>query len=123
MGMFDYIRCQYPLPAGAPTDGYQTKDTEPQYLETLTIREDGTLVGADGVEVPFHGALNFYTSNVSSSGPRGYLTVDNKPAEFWDFVALYDHGKLVRMDGGREEPPDSFKGPPVSRAEFWGKAP
>ena len=44
MGMFDYLRCSYPLPVeGAQALEYQTKDTPAQYLDQYEIRADGTL--------------------------------------------------------------------------------
>lgn len=43
MGMFDYVRCEYKMPVEIPLDGWQTKDTPRQSLDTYTIREDGTL--------------------------------------------------------------------------------
>lgn len=44
MGMFDNVRCKYPLPiAGAGELEFQTKDTPEQFLENYEIREDGTL--------------------------------------------------------------------------------
>jgi hypothetical protein len=44
MGMFDWLRCKYPLPLpGANNLHYQTKDTPEQYLDLYKIREDGTL--------------------------------------------------------------------------------
>lgn len=44
MGMFDDLRCKYPLPlAGANELHYQTKDTPAQFCDMYEIREDGTL--------------------------------------------------------------------------------
>ena len=44
MGMYDDLRCKYPLPlAGANDLAYQTKDTPEQWLGMYEIREDGTL--------------------------------------------------------------------------------
>ena len=44
MGMFDEIRCLYPLPLeGANARVYQTKDTPAQFTDLYEIREDGTL--------------------------------------------------------------------------------
>jgi hypothetical protein len=44
MGMFDNIRCKWPLPvSGANELDYQTKDTPNQSLDNYEIREDGTL--------------------------------------------------------------------------------
>jgi len=44
MGMFDYIRCELPLPAPA-AEGleFQTKDTPAQWLDQYVIRADGML--------------------------------------------------------------------------------
>lgn len=44
MGMYDELRCEYPLPAKDAQDRtYQTKDTPSQFLDTYIIRPDGTL--------------------------------------------------------------------------------
>lgn len=44
MGLFDYVRCRYPLPIeGAEAMEFQTKDTDWPYMEQYEIREDGTL--------------------------------------------------------------------------------
>lgn len=44
MGMFDDIKCKYPLPLNGANDlVYQTKDTPAQFLDKYEIREDGTL--------------------------------------------------------------------------------
>ena len=45
MGMFDYIKCEYPLPDGGPQDGeFQTKDTDAMYLECYRITKEGRLI-------------------------------------------------------------------------------
>jgi hypothetical protein len=48
MGMFDYLKCEHPLPDGytGPAD-WQTKDTDDQYLSLYTITADGRLVSDD----------------------------------------------------------------------------
>jgi hypothetical protein len=44
MGMFDYLKCKYPLPNAGDNDlEYQTKDTPAQFLDHYEIRTDGTL--------------------------------------------------------------------------------
>lgn len=45
MGMFDNLKCKYPLPnyKALPDELFQTKDTPSQFLDTYEIREDGTL--------------------------------------------------------------------------------
>jgi hypothetical protein len=46
MGMYDYIKCEHPLPDGFDPSKiqWQTKDTYEQYLETYTISADGRLL-------------------------------------------------------------------------------
>lgn len=57
MGMFDYVRCEVPLP-----DGYegelQTKDFDCQ-MQQCVITMIGRLT-VDGVDREFHGIFNFY---------------------------------------------------------------
>jgi len=44
MGMFDYLRCKYPLPVKGVNDMlFQTKDSPAQQMDEYEIREDGTL--------------------------------------------------------------------------------
>jgi hypothetical protein len=44
MGMFDYVRCVYPLPVdGANDKMYQTKSLDYPSLDMYEIRADGTL--------------------------------------------------------------------------------
>jgi hypothetical protein len=44
MGMYDDLRCHYPLPvAGANERDYQTKDTPCQYLNKYEITAEGVL--------------------------------------------------------------------------------
>lgn len=44
MGMFDELRCAYPLPAEGANDlEYQTKDTPAQWLDRYEIDKDGNL--------------------------------------------------------------------------------
>ena len=42
MGMFDYIRCEFPFPGDSRTV-YQTKDTPSQFMDTYVIGTDGAL--------------------------------------------------------------------------------
>lgn len=46
MGMFDYVRCEYPLPGlDDPTKiQFQTKDTDEQYMMHYRITKDGLLM-------------------------------------------------------------------------------
>lgn len=97
MGMFDYIKINpAKLPEKLPEglgNGWQTKDTPSQYLDTYEITDDGSLhllkwngesysfkEGLDG----FHGDLHFYDS----------APVTN---EWFEFVARFTDGKLSRI--------------------------
>lgn len=64
MGMYDDLRCDYPLPVpDAPADGYQTKSLD-RLLDNYRLDAYGKLWRVDpgGHEVPwrFTGTLNFY---------------------------------------------------------------
>lgn len=105
MGLFDEIVCEYPLPDGwAPPTGtvFQTKDTEDQFLIRFTLCADGTLRRSNGDRVDHHGALEFYTSNWAGFAPWGAMTSDDEPLWSAEYVALYDHGKLLKIEGSRE---------------------
>ena len=121
MGMFDHIRCDHPLPDGF--DGgltYQTKDTDEQYLSHYLIAADGTL-WLDGKQVDHHGRIEFYTSNISgTNGKGGYVTDDGLPAWSRNYIALFDHGKLLKIEGGLEPEmwPDMKL---MTQEEFWEK--
>ena len=44
MGMFDYLKCKYPLPDAGDNDlEYQSKDTPAQFLDNYEICADGSL--------------------------------------------------------------------------------
>lgn len=121
MGMFDEIRCLYPLPLeGANTRTYQTKDTPSQGLDNYEIREDGTLwheeydiedhsdPNATGIErifgccarvnerwepVDFTGEIRFYDFR------RDYDDEDGSDGEGWIEWSVYlEHGKVVHLN-------------------------
>jgi hypothetical protein len=63
MGMFDYVKCEVPLPDGYYGEWFQTKDFDDPYLGTYVIRKDGRLVHLKSeleIDMNFHGILNFY---------------------------------------------------------------
>lgn len=147
MGMFDYIRCEYPLPdEGANELEYQTKDTPDQFMEHYLITSDGRLLkttesvaytekeyeklepSAWGVrpwfrrvkieeEVPYHGYIEFYSSNIMASGPRGVVTANKAEPTWWEYRAKFTDGKLVELTGGKSA--DSDLGPVITLQEFW----
>ena len=120
MGMFDEIRCLYPLPLeGANARTYQTKDTPAQFTDLYEIREDGTLwheaydledqsdPNATGIErifgmcarvnerwepVDFTGEIRFYDFRASDP-------LDSSKDEGWiEWSAYLEHGKVVRLN-------------------------
>ena len=88
MGMFDYVRCDAPLPDGKPTPAsiFQTKDFDDPNMDIFVITDDGRLIcdtprqATEALE--FHGVLNFY----------GGL-----PGEWREFNAKFTDGKLVEI--------------------------
>lgn len=58
MGMFDYLKCHYPLPVEGANDlDFQTKSTSAQLLDNYEIRADGTL-WHEQYDVEDHGDKN-----------------------------------------------------------------
>lgn len=123
MGLFDEIVCEYPLPDGwVPHAGvvFQTKDTDDQYLTRFTLGADGKLRRKNGEVYEHHGALRFYTSNWSGSGPWGLMTDDDQPYWSAEYIALYDHGQLLKIEGCRTDPDTSVTW--ITRAEWHAKS-
>lgn len=101
MGMFDTIRCRYPLPRPEHQDlEFQTKDLD-SLLDHYLISADGRLVRqgrviagtADrDVTRPFHGDLRFYTS------------VGEPEAREWvEYVARFTHSRVEWIQPVRED--------------------
>mgnify|MGYP001292074411 FL=1 len=102
MGMFDYLIVEHDLPDGFDPAGheFQTKDTDSQWLVRYVLREDGTLWNPEKQEAEIHhGDLDFYTSNWAGSCGKLRMTSDDSPPWEADYSALYDRGKLLRIDG------------------------
>jgi hypothetical protein len=113
MGMFDSIRCEYPLPGDPPADAaeleFQTKDLD-CLLETFTITKDGLLQGKEH----FTGSINFYTSNVVASGPGTY-TRNGEDAQHLEYLAVFIDGKVSKITEieNRKEPALKYRPTPV----------
>ena len=85
MGMFDYIRCEYPT--DAPKDTlYQTKDTDEQFLCEYLISKIGKLyLVNDGKKIwqkDFRGEIYFYPDHESA---------------YASYSAFFDSGKLFNI--------------------------
>lgn len=136
MGMFDNIRCEFPLPDGF--DGklnFQTKDLE-NLLSTYVITADGKLLLAtlnydDGDKLPvltvinYHGDIEFYGSNICSVG-RGYFsTSDGGPPLWRNYTARFTNGLLQEIKGGESVPEIYATMKQVPRGEiqkYWDEA-
>jgi hypothetical protein len=99
MGMYDYVRCEYPLPGNPPEcfkdECYQTKDLDCT-LSTYTIRSDGRL--ASNVEdLHVTVTLTFYTNNVVASGP-GVYTRNGEDAQWIEYRATFVGGQLTTIE-------------------------
>lgn len=92
MGMFDYVKCEAPLPDGwKPGDHHlQTKDFDCG-LETYVIRSDGRLIREDR-DTDYHGCFQFYSYEDGVN--------DTRPlSERWhEYRAKFTDGRLVNIE-------------------------
>lgn len=88
MGVFDYIKCEYPIDAPQTIHEWQTKDTPDQFLRTYTISKEGYLL-SDGQTVDFTGEIRFY-GNERINGRENY-------EKWWEYSAMFDNGKLLTL--------------------------
>ena len=101
MGLFDYVKCERPLPDGWKPGELQTKDFDCPYMERYTIRADGRLIHdkpryditpADEpcgeVDTNFHGDLRFY--GIEDEGCDG--------KRWHEYRARFTHGSLEYID-------------------------
>ena len=118
MGLFDEIRCEYPLPESGyrelPGHTFQTKSLG-SGLDKYTITSDGTLIqsrrlgseGEEKEEIPYHGDVYFY----------GSFAVRDEPGRVWiEYKARFTEGRLSRI-----EIEDVHDLPPLTTVEFDGK--
>jgi len=99
MGMFDYIRCEYPLPGNPPAcfqgAAYQTKDLDCD-LKTYVITAEGKLT-LDDQACGFTGTVEFYTTNIVAGGPGPY-TKNGEDARHVTYRAVLLQGGLVSIE-------------------------
>ena len=101
MGMFDCLRCAYPLPMEGANDlDYQTKDTPAQLCDNYEIREDGTL---------WHEAYYIEDqSNPNATGVERIIGMCAPVNERWEPVPLTGEVRFY-----------SFKRETLDTAEGW----
>lgn len=97
MGMFDDLKCEYPLPAYPQMQEhtFQTKDLICE-LETFTITKEGTLIGPYVSETyknsyaKFRGEIRFYDFLWQPKSSQ-----DDPFPPLIEFSALFNDGKLI----------------------------
>lgn len=108
MGMFDNIKCQYPLPVeklaqypelassfDAQKEIYQTKDLE-NWMLYYTIKEDGTIWLNEEKEQQFiTSTIHFYTIKNIEDGPNDYMI---------EFCGKWSDGILQSLECWRIDP-------------------
>lgn len=82
MGMFDTIRCEYPLPDACTATEFQTKSLD-CILETYCLTASGRLLDAHNRDTSMHGVLRMYTSD--SAG------------HWWEYEAKFTDGQLQHL--------------------------
>ncbi len=82
MSMFDYVRCEVPLPDDWNARNLQTKDFDCDMV-TYTITKDGRLMLDNQHDANFHGVVNFY-------GSEGLI--------WHEYNAKFTDGQLVGID-------------------------
>ena len=109
MGLFDDIKCEFPLPDECKETNFQTKDFPDPYLDKYVITKEGKLAKRtfSGVgdewhhdkdePMEFHGILNFYT-----------YTGSHEAGDFkwWEYAAKFTDGKLVSITRVDRDPFD-----------------
>ena len=112
MGMFDYIRCEYPLPGNPDVRGaWQTKDTPDQSMDTYVIDKDGRLWYEDyDIEDRSDpnatdwraaaGCMARVNERLVATEYRGCIVFYGSDAadKHWEFSALFDKGKLLSIE-------------------------
>lgn len=106
MGMFDYLRCKYPLPVPEAQDvEFQTKDLHCQ-MDNCEIREDGTLwtqdydfedrsdPNATGL-LALCGSMTRVNIRPIQMDKTGEVRFYSHPHEF---SAYFENGRLVRLN-------------------------
>lgn len=118
MGLYDYVRCEVPLPDGF-TGELQTKDFDDAYMETYTITKDGRLtqryasdrqpapesewkhVGADDPLRQFWHEQSKWklTYSERDTNYHGMLNFYGSSGDEWhEYNAKFTDGRLVKID-------------------------
>ncbi len=115
MGMFDYVRCEVPLPDGwEEPRGLQSKDLA-CLLDTIVITSGGRLMVEDNYVAPgsnaapardsdYHGYFHFYGSEVLGYHPAKDGAPFRESITKWhEYRAKFTDGNLVEIEHSVEE--------------------
>ena len=102
MGMFDELRCEYPLPGIQPEDPavlqrMQTKDFECS-LGVFTVDADKWLRDSKGEIYRWLGNVYFYGSNFAASSGATTYTSDGQDCEWTAYKARISFGRLTSVE-------------------------
>lgn len=119
MGLFDYLKCEYPLPVELKKGvRCQSKDTPAQWMDTYEIRADGTIWHLDYVLVDrgdpkaegldrLCGALHQENKRWVQLKITGEITFggETQDGEWVTFSTYFVKGKLkeIHLLGGEDE--------------------
>ena len=85
MGMFDYVKCEYPLPDDGPQHVvFQSKDLPHLLFDNFVITKNGRLIHKvynSYIDTNFHGEIRFCD-----------LT---EKKEWFEYSALFNDGQLI----------------------------
>jgi len=96
MGMFDYVRVEYPMPQGWQDREFQTKGTEAMAMDTYVISQEGRLLYEDYRLEPTD-ELNFFGLPLLRRADKRLVDTEfHGDLRFYDFEIPNDcHSELV----------------------------
>jgi hypothetical protein len=104
MGMYDEIKCGYPLPTESPFESFQTKSLD-CVMAAYEITADGRLLQTAEMfgkldkpeDVPFTGIIEFYNSNACASAFGHLFTSNGEDYESVEYEATFDKGVVTKI--------------------------
>ena len=111
MGMFDYIRCDYPLPSDPPVDAtinFQTKDFD-CLMQQYVITADGKLQNITDPDQPLYDSLDedlstfsetieIYTNFFNDSATTEIYTANGEDVYYLQYEIAFLNGSVVAIE-------------------------
>ena len=102
MGMFDYLKCDYPLPEAEgrlhPECHWQTKDTPAQWMDHYHIRDDGALWHL-AYDIETQSGVNVDSPAVTLAHPLRHTNERWEPCLFLGEIRFYRFWDEVKHEG------------------------